>query len=722
VDPGDELRGAYQDVLQQTQSQSAAARESPLRGADGHEPGEPPAGPLVRLRPAQLFPDLPHFAGRDEAMRRARTRIKGQAPSNATPVLVIDGLPGIGKTSLAIHLAHELADAYPDGQLCADLRGLDPNGAALRSNEVVKAFLNALGVRDSEIPASDLARFGLYRSVLAGRRILIVLDNARDADQVRSLLPGAQGCLVLVTSRSSLMGLAAAQGAQTLTLDLPSMAEARQLLSSRIGATRASADPRAVDEIIDLCGRLPLALAIVAARASTHPDHRLTTIARELRQAHGSLDGFAYHGPENDLRVIFSWSYRMLTPSVAQVFRLLSLHPGSEATLPAIASLIGLPLRDTRALIGELMRSRLLTEHQPGRYSSHDLIRAYARELVFDHESETERGEATDRLLAHYRQTAYDANLYLIPEIDADPPSRIDRVTNADFTGANDAINWFNTERHVLKAVMRWAIDMGRVTDAWQLELTVQGFYQREGWWHEWATVVRECLDAATAAGDSPGRAEMMRSLAGALYYLGDRDSARALLEDALKIFTDMGNLSRQALTLRNLGQVHFARHEYQQSVARYDHALRIFESLDDLASQVDVLCGLADAQDELDTAGAGFATIGRALAISRALADDVRQGECLINRAERLLLQKDYSASLADWTTAEEIFHKADYRVNSIKCNLGLGDTALAMGDRGTARRAWLKALALLNDSHASEEADIRARLAKLRPHGSTE
>jgi len=694
IEPGRELQEAYRSVLRS--------------GA----PEDPPVG--LPVRPAQLLPDLPHFTGRGETLRRALALIHGRAAHGALRIVAVEGIPGVGKTSLATHLAYRVAGEFPDGQLYADLRGLDPD-AALAPGEVLQAFLHALGVRGPDIPESDLARSGHYRSVLAERRMLIVLDNVRDAEQVRPLLPGAPGSLVLVTSRHSLAGLAATHGAHVLALDVLPVDEARELLVSRVGPARALADRQALDEIVDLCGGLPLALAVVAARALARPGQGLAAVARELHDARGSLDGFHSDDPDSDLRAIFSWSYRGLSPAAARLFRLLALHPGPDLTLPAAASLSGLSTGDARGVFGELVRSRLITERRPGRYGAHDLIAAYARELMFDAEPGAERDAAADRLLVHYRRAAHAANLFINAEIDADPPTARDGVVDETPSDGKEAADWFAAEREVLKAVMRQANDRGRVYDAWQLELTVQGFYQREGWWHEWATVVRECLNAADGAGDPAGSANMLRSLAGAQFYLGDSALALVLLERALVIFTELGNASREALTLRNLGEVSFAVGDYDRSVACHHQALRMAEALGDRTAQADVLCRLADAQYELGRGALGFETIGRALAMSEQLADDVRRTECHLRRAQLYLRERQFTESRADWTAARDLAQTVGHRVHMVRARLGLGDTAYAMNDRPAARAAWLEALALGNDSDPQQEHQIRRRLAQL-------
>jgi hypothetical protein len=288
-----------------------------------------------------------------------------------------------------------VADRFPDGQLYVNLRGFDPSGAVMTPGEAVRAFLDALDIDPQRIPAALDAQASLLRSALAGKRVLVVLDNARDADQVRPLLPGSPGCLVLVTSRNRLAGLVATHGAYPLALDLRSTGEAHDLLVDRLGVDRLRAEPDVADEIISRCAGLPIALTIVAARVAC-TSFPLRAIAAELR---GGLDPFDGGDSATDVRAVFSWSYQALEPAQARLFRLLGLHPGPDVSAAAAASLFGSPVRP---LLAELTRAHLLTEHQPGRYVFHDLLRAYAIEQAQLHDSAAERRAATGRLHDHY--------------------------------------------------------------------------------------------------------------------------------------------------------------------------------------------------------------------------------------------------------------------------------------------------------------------------------
>ncbi|MEU6745484.1 transcriptional regulator [Spirillospora sp. NPDC046719] len=385
VDPGAELRAAYDRILRQ----EAVVVQ---RTGDSGDPGSPESAPAVPRPvplavPAQLPPDLPCFTGRRQALAHAADLVGRR--DRAPRVLAVDGMPGIGKTALAVHLAHRVAVAFPDGQLYADLCGFSPMGVSADPSEVLHGFLSALGVPRQHIPVALDMRAALYRSVLAGRRVLVVLDNARDVAQVRPLLAGMGECAVVVTSRSRLTGLAAANGAHLLTLDVPSLQEAASCFTRRIDDRRPAPDLAAVEEIVERCGRLPLALAAVAARMAGTPGRPLSRMAAELRETGQSLDGFGDDDLTNGVRGAFSWSYGALSPQAARVFRLLPLHVGPEISTEAVADLARMTPRAARAALAELVRTRLVTVLERDLYGIHDLIRVYAAELG--------RDEAPDR-------------------------------------------------------------------------------------------------------------------------------------------------------------------------------------------------------------------------------------------------------------------------------------------------------------------------------------
>ncbi|GAB3882962.1 hypothetical protein GCM10029964_041530 [Kibdelosporangium lantanae] len=352
------------------------------------------------------------------------------------------------------------------------------------------------------MPAGIEAQVGLYRSLVADRRVLIVLDNARDAEQVRPLLPGAAGSHVVVTSRNQLTGLVVANSAHPLTLDLLTPPRAEQLLAVRLGRARLAAEPEATAEIVELCACLPLAVALVAARAAARPSFPLAAIAAELR---GSTD----------VDGVFSSSYQALSPPAARAFRLLGLHPGTDFELSAAASVIGLPVPESRRLLRELGEAHVLAEPSPGRFDFHDLLRAYAARQASTVDSEAELAAARTRLLDHYLHTAYLASRLFYPQrltIPIGPPAA--GVTVSDLTDQVGAVEWFTNERPALTAAVYLAAEHGFDHHCWQLAWAIANFMDRNGHWHEQVDALRTALAAATRLDDPRAQMHVLNNLA----------------------------------------------------------------------------------------------------------------------------------------------------------------------------------------------------------------
>ena len=383
TDPGHPLRQLYQQIL-------ADDPALLVHGADPNPGPVPPARPPV---PRQLPADVRGFVGRRDQRSRLDALVDDAAcvgspgidPAGGA-VAAVCGSAGAGKTALAVHWAHAVADRFPDGQLYADLRGFAEDGRALPAGEVLRDFLEALGVPAASVPATVDARAALYRSVLTGKRILVVLDNARDSDHVRPLLPGAATAFTLVTSRDQLISLIAANGARPLAVGLLTAGESRELLARRLGEGPAAAHPGAVREIIAACAGLPLALTIAAARAQ-QTGFPLDALAAELGPAGRRLDALDGGDPASRLRAVFSWSYATLSPLAARLFRLLATDPDEEFSVAAAVGLSALPPREVRRLLGELTRAGLLAERVPGCFAYHELLRAYASELFDSHDA-----------------------------------------------------------------------------------------------------------------------------------------------------------------------------------------------------------------------------------------------------------------------------------------------------------------------------------------------
>jgi hypothetical protein len=322
--------------------------------------------------------DTPVFAGRAGELTQLDALLERVDNGPTVVVAAVWGGPGVGKTTLAVHWAHRVGDRFPDGQLYVDLRGFDQH-VPLSSSQALRSLLGALGVPSEQIPPDLPAQACLYRSLLHGRRVLVLLDNARDVEQVRPLLPGTPGCLVVVTSRQQLIGLIAVEGATPLTVDLLSKAEARELMARRLGRERVLAESAAVDEIIERCARLPLAMAVFASRAAAGPNFPLTIRAAELRDTHGALDAFG--GESSEVRNSFSLSYTALGADAARVFTLFGRGQSVDLAPATAAMLAGIPERQVRVAFGELCRAHLTVERRPGYFETHKLLHAYAAEL-----------------------------------------------------------------------------------------------------------------------------------------------------------------------------------------------------------------------------------------------------------------------------------------------------------------------------------------------------
>jgi transcriptional regulator with XRE-family HTH domain len=324
---------------------------------------------------------VPCFVARD-VEAAALTKLLDELDGTGAVVAAIDGIAGAGKTTLALHWARQVAGRFPDGQLYANLRGFDQRGAPVMPAEAIRVLLDALGVPAHAVPPDLAAQAALYRTLLSGKQVLVVLDNARDEQQVRPLLPATAGCMVLVTSRNQLVGLAAVDGAHLLTLGEFAPVDARAFLAERLGAERAAAEPNAIAEIAALCGYLPLALAIAASRLAARPGLPLSALAAELRGAGDRLSALDTGDPAASVRAAFSWSFRHLSGPAERMFRLLSTVPGPDIGVPAAASLAGVSAAQARHELGELARGHLVDEHAPGRYAMPDLLRVYASAQV----------------------------------------------------------------------------------------------------------------------------------------------------------------------------------------------------------------------------------------------------------------------------------------------------------------------------------------------------
>jgi tetratricopeptide (TPR) repeat protein len=627
-------------------------------------------------------------------------------------ICAIAGTAGVGKTALAVHWAHRVAHRFPDGQVYVNLRGFDPGGAIMSASEAVRALLEALDVAPQRIPASLDGQVGLYRSLLVGRRMLIVLDNARDAGQVRPLLPGAPGCLVVVTSRSLLSGLNTVEGAHLLTVDLLTVAEARDMLARRLGHDRVSKEPEAVDEIIASCARLPMALAIVAARAAAHPGFGLEAISAQLRKSRGGLDGFD-NGETVTMRAVFSWSYQTLSAGAAGMFRLLGLHPGLEVTAPAAASLAGLPEREVRPALTELAHAHLLTEHLPGRYMFHDLLRAYAAELAQAADPDAERQLATRRVLDHYLHTAHAADRLLRPDrepIDIDPPQP--GVVPEVLDDHKHALAWFATEHPELLAALQYAARTGFDAHVWRLAWTLENVLDWRGHWLELATIQRTALGAAKRLADLAAQAHAHRGLARAHTRTGHYDEALAHLNAALDLFRELDDRAGQAATHRNLGVVLLRQRRHAEALSHDQQALDLHRAAGDFAGQALTLNNIGYHHAQLGDSQAALVYCEQALDLSRQGGNRDAEARIWASLGLAHMQLGHHTEAIACNRQAIDLLRDLGDRTTEAETLTNLGDAHRAAGDLATARAIWQQALDILGGLGHPDVDEVRARL----------
>jgi DNA-binding SARP family transcriptional activator/tetratricopeptide (TPR) repeat protein len=517
--------GHYQLLRQRLADSLGADPSPPLRALHQRILTADPALDLAAAVPRQLPAPPRTFTGRTHELAQLTAAVAEHA------AVAIGGPGGIGKTWLALHWAHEHIDRFPDGQLYVNLRGFDPSGQPVPPEGAVRALLTALGVDTEKLPADLDALSGTFRGALAGKRVLLLLDNAADLAQLNPLLPGSPTCAVLVTSRRQLTGLVAAHGAVPLALDVLSAPEADELLARRLGRDRVQREPAAVAGIVASCGGLPLALGVVAARAAQRPRLPLATLAAELQEAR--LDALGGGDLSSDVRAVLSWSVRRLDDEAIRVFGLLGAAPGPDIGLPAAAALAGLSVSEARAVLRRLDDAYLVQEHVPGRFRMHDLIRLFAAE-------QGTPDEPLRRLVEFLLRTAHagDRRLYPYrPPIDVEPLPAVDAA-------------WFDVEHPCLLAAQELAAARGWGREAWQLAWALDTYHRRRGHLRDQVAV----WTAALGANDDPGvRARAHRALGHTYTYLGQHALADEHLAQALTLAEEQDDIAGQAETQRCL-------------------------------------------------------------------------------------------------------------------------------------------------------------------------
>jgi DNA-binding SARP family transcriptional activator len=701
TDPGPPLRRLHQRILAADPELLAPADAELLPPADPGYPDKP--------TPRQLPTPPRQFAGRADEL----AELTATLDTRTSAALV--GAGGVGKSWLALRWAHDNLERFPDGQLYVNLRGFDPNGRPMPPEDAVRGFLDAFEVRAENVPVGFEAQAAMYRSLLAERRMLVVLDNAHDTEQVRPLLPGSPTCLVVITSRDRLDGLVARDDAWPLELSTLSEREATDLLAMRIGR-RVDTEPGPVAELLGHCARLPLALAIVAARAIVNPDFPLRALAEELRDEHDRLDALRTGEQALDVRAVFAGSYHALAPDAARLFRLLGLSPGPDISPHAAASLAAIDVPHARRLLAGLTRAHLLDEHVPGRYRFHDLLRTYAAERAAVEDSEHQRREAVHRLLDCYLHTGFAAERHLAPHwVPITPRPPRPGVSWVQVNDYAEAMEWFTAELSTALALIDEAGRVGFDVHAWQLPWTLSTFLNRQGYWRHRTTTQQTALAAAIRLGDGDAEATTRQLLGRGCAMLGKHEDALTHLRRALALYRELGDRTGQATVHFSFSQAWGLRNDYAEALTHSQQALDLYRATGDRVWEGFARSGVGRCHAELGHHEQALTHCREALELVRELGNTDGEAHTLYGLGYANHNLGNRTEAVTCLQRAARLFHQLGDQYNEATTLTRLGETHQAGGDQPAAGDAWRYALGILDDLGHPDASAVRARLVGL-------
>jgi tetratricopeptide (TPR) repeat protein/transcriptional regulator with XRE-family HTH domain len=679
----------------------ASRGDAPDQGQE-RKPAQPAASKVASWR---LPPTVGHFAGR--AAELAALDGLREAADQAGPIAIIGG-PGVGKTALALHWAHHRAGWFPDGQLLVDLRGFDPAVAPLTPAEALSRLLEELGVPARSLPASVEARAGMFRGLLAGRRVLMIIDNARDSVQVRDLLPAGAGPLVLITSRNRLTSLVAREGARLLDLDVLPGADAVALVKARIGPGRADAERAAVPLLAAACARLPLALNIAAAILLTSPGTEIAALAGELTTARVGLDRLDAGDAASSARIVFASSYRLLTPAAARLFRLLGAAPGPETSADAAASLLATTPRSARGLLRELADMHLLAEREAGRFGFHDLLRAFAIDRLEAEEEPDARAAAIRRMLEWYLRTADSAARVINSRRrHASLDQFLPDVRPLSFEAYEPALAWLDAEHGNLVAAVSVAAEHEHHEIAWKLPVTLWDLFTLRGLFDDWIATHRTGLRSARELGEITGETWLLNNLSAA-YLLQDRlDEAVDCIDEALPAMRRLGDVKGQASLLHNLGIVRIRQSRYDEALTSLEAALAMYRAAQFSDGEGQTRQSMGEAfrlRGELDQALACYES---ALAKYRKTGNRFSESLVFIDIAHCHHGGGQLAQALEAARRAVDLSREVGHRPGEAEALTLTGDLQDDIGQNLQARRSWRVAariFAELGDARADE------------------
>lgn len=667
--------------------------------------------------PRQLPAAIPNLVGRANELATL-TRILDEPTERSVAVVIsaIAGTAGVGKTALAVHWAHRVQDRFPDGQLYVNLRGYDPS-PPMAPEQALDGFLRALNVPVRRIPASMQEQAALYRSLLDGRRMLVILDNANTADQVRPLLPGSPDCLTVVTSRSRLSGLVVRDGAHKVSLDPLPLAEAIVLLRQIIGSARVDAELNAAATLAQQCAYLPLALRIAAERIASHPYRTLADLTEELANGRDRLDMLVTGDDDTTaVRVMFSWSYQALPPETARVFRLLGLHVGPDISVPATAALAGITTVRARQLLDHLTGVHLLEETGRDRYRFHDLLRIYAAERAATEETDHERDDAVHRLLSWYLHTANAAGRVLTPQwryVSLDSPEA--DFSPLAFTTYRQALEWCEAERVNLVAATRHAAECDQHIIAWKLPAVLWDFFRLRGHWADWITTHETGLAATRYLHDRHGEAWIANNLGDGYQGLGRFDEALDHLQQALVAWRELNDRWGEGWTLYNLGTVYRRMGRFDEALEHYHQALARGREMSKPWGEAWALHSLATTYRSLGRFDEAFDHYHQSLIVRREINDRDGEGWTLHSLAITYRSLGRFDEALDHYHQSLIVYREINDRWGEGRTLYNVGEVLSDTGRLAAARVSWDQALTIFEELGDPQAIEVRARLETL-------
>lgn len=667
------------------------------------------AGPAV---PRQLPAAARHFVDRLVEQDALTTLLNG-ARSDA-PVLLstIDGTAGVGKSTLAVHWARQRRESFPDGELYVNLRGFDPVAEPMAPSEVLGVFLAALGVPAERVPADLEARAAQFRSAMHGRRMLVLLDNARSTEQVRPLLPASDTALVLVTSRDRMDVLVTLEGAQRVALDVLEPEKARELVTRYLGEQRVGAEPGAVEELLERCAGLPLALGIVAVRAARSPERPLAELVGQLRDEQARLDALETGGITG-VRAVFSWSYRSLSDGAARMFRLMGLPTGPDLSASAAAALAGLEVAEARELLGELTRANLVDHSSPGRYAFHDLLRAYAAECANDDEPQDDRDMALRRLFDFYLRTSHAAEQQLIPHAPR-MPLHLPPATAQGlwFTDDETALQWWENERRNLVAAARQSFAAGFPVHTWQIPHTLMYLFHLRGYTEDWIASYGIALEAADWLGEREVRAVLHHDLGIAHSDRSDYEGSVHEAEKASALFRDLGDQLGECSTLNNLGNALIDAGSPEDAGEYLERALELADAHGSLYYRGQLLHALGRRCMYLDRIDEALHRFAEALHTDREIGEKFGEGWVLHHMADAHFAGGNFEDAVETYREAAAFRDEIGHRQGKARSLRSLATALRANGAAEEAREVLQQALIAFDDLGDPEADEVRAEL----------